>query len=147
MGKKNSASQRSKRQQKAAQKGQRKLEQTLRLGESLKELSREQELKVREARQVQELRETIHEGAQLGGYNSYDMGAVIKTYHDYIERGLITPSSNLNKYEAAEEFMENVMSLNEMKAAIKQADTWAKTRNDAAERKRRKMAKENSINF
>lgn len=105
--------------QKAARKQQRRYEAEERVLESKRDLTKAEEQVLQTHREINELKETIHEGAQPGGYNAYDMGAVIKKYHEYIEAGLIHPSSTLDKYAAAEEFLNSYMSVNEMRAAIR----------------------------
>lgn len=66
--------------------------------------------------------------------NDSQYGAIIKKYHDYIDKGWIKESSILDKYEAAQWFKENVMSKEEMEEAIEQADEWVAKRTAAHEK-------------
>ena len=56
-------------------------------------------------------------------------GSIMKQYYDYVDKGWIrTDIRELDKYEAAKWFSENIMSEKQMKAAIKQADKWRASR-------------------
>lgn len=59
---------------------------------------------------------------QIDGDDTY-VGALIKKYWDYADKGWIHHSSGLDKYELAE-FIEETISATEMKNVIEQADEW-----------------------
>ena len=58
------------------------------------------------------------------------VGALIKKYNDYIDKGFIKPKTFVDNYEQASWMANEVLNSTEMKAAIKQADTWLTRRNE-----------------
>lgn len=58
------------------------------------------------------------------------VGALIKKYNDYIDKGFIKPKTFVDNYEQASWMANEVLNSTEMKAAVKQADTWLKRRNE-----------------
>ena len=69
--------------------------------------------------------------------NASQYGAILRKYHDYIDKGWIKESSILDKYQAAQWFKENVTSEEEIEDAIAQADKWRKIREEKNEKRRR----------
>ena len=58
-------------------------------------------------------------------YDPVLTGAIMKKYHEYVDKGWIRSDiRELDKYESAKWFAENMMSEKQMEAAIKQADKW-----------------------
>lgn len=78
----------------------------------------------------------------MGADDNLVAGAILRKYHEYIDKGLIKKQSFLNKYEAADWFSENIMTEDMMQEAIDQADKWAEKTNAALYNKDR-----NFINF
>ena len=58
------------------------------------------------------------------------VGALIKKYNDYIDKGLIKPKTFVDNYEQASWMANEVLNSAEMEAAVKQADTWLIRRNE-----------------
>lgn len=67
----------------------------------------------------------------IGSDNMLNTGAILKKYHEYIDKGLIKKQSFLNKYEAADWFSENLMTDEMLQEAIDQADEWLEKRQQA----------------
>lgn len=63
--------------------------------------------------------------ANIGIEDDRELGAIIKQYWDYVNKGIIRAESGLSNYEIAEFMSQNKTPL-EMKAAIEQADSWRK---------------------
>ena len=55
---------------------------------------------------------------------SREVGAMIKKYHDYVDKGRIKPRTFVSNYEQASWMRNEVLSIHEMEAAIAQADRW-----------------------
>ena len=64
--------------------------------------------------------------AAIGIEDDREVGAIIKQYWDYVNKGIIRAESGLSNYEIAE-FMNMNKTPLEMKAAIEQADSWRKS--------------------
>lgn len=53
-----------------------------------------------------------------------EVGAMIKKYNDYVDKGLIPKKSFVDNYEQASWMRNEVLSNGEIESALKQADTW-----------------------
>lgn len=84
----------------------------------------------------------------IGIEDDREVGALIKQYWDYVDRGLIKAESGLSQYEIAE-FMSMEKTPLEMQRAIEQADAW-REKTEAKEQARLEAHREwakNVINF
>ncbi len=72
-------------------------------------------------------------------------GAILRKYHEYIDKGWIKRVSTLDKYEAAQWFAENIMSQSDMEEAIAQADRWREVEEEKHQRSLQSRA--NLIDF
>ena len=53
-----------------------------------------------------------------------EVGAMIKKYNDYVDKGLIPRKSFVDNYEQASWMRNEVLSNGELESALKQADSW-----------------------
>lgn len=67
--------------------------------------------------------------------NNLEYGAILKKYYEYVDKGYIKESSILDNYEVAQWFKKEVMTQEEMKKAIEQAEFWIQKRDEAAARR------------
>lgn len=118
---------------------------------ALKTSAKRKEAKLRQMRAQIRLAESLKEGvathsrikthqksySYLKNVNTFSdaddkalVGALIKKYNDYIDKGFIKPKTFVDNYEQASWMANEVLNSKEMEAAVKQADTWLTRRNE-----------------
>lgn len=55
--------------------------------------------------------------------NRVDVGAMVKKYYDYLDKGIIKPREFIDHYDQAT-WMSTIMTIEEVKDALAQADEW-----------------------
>lgn len=64
-----------------------------------------------------------------------EVGAMIKKYHDYVDKGWIKPRAFVDNYEQATWMRNEVLSQPEVEDALSQADKWEALRKENAAKK------------